>query len=909
MERAPTGEFPIDQIIPENFGDYQRLDEGHSGGMGTVYKVFNRRLNVERALKVLKQELTMHPAAREAFVREAHFGAQLAGGPYILPVHTVGTLQRWYYFEMDWVEGPNLHHFVQQKGNLDPWAALAIAWMICDALHYAHHAKIRQESGEELHGLVHRDIKPANILLEPKTGRLLLTDFGIARARDAARSRRDAYTAGTINYLTPEQIRAQPVDERSDIYQVGLVLYEILAGGRKAFPGEEDSGVTGRIVDGTYEPLEKHSRKLDPGVIHIVKRAMERTQSKRYQSAEEMREAIRRYLREKYVEHDIQPTFKQFLQSGKVPSKRKFWNEARLRVAKIAAGVLLLAVIAVAAVWAVPKYILLPRKQAAYEKALDTYQSAYLDWSRQPWDPAHAEEVDTREAAFRVTEPTMSEYDRAIPLIESLTAQLNGELESVRQQWESSKTEFERLRRGVQINNPPDRLLGQLEAAIDDLDSLGNLELYIVADSAAQQHIPPFREFLDSKREQFDAGVTQTKDVINQKEQFCLNAGNNEEVRMVRNYEAQLSTKVTDCRARLAYTEGIEWMSTARDEVRQIRCPGQIVERTPPRDDWADTGPQRPACPGAEDRIHDARDALAVFKSEPEWEDHSKSTVFPMDVSTLENYLDEAATALRGENCSGVDDKTDAVFQGVARLYAEWTEDVVSQLGDCESENNVDAPRTPRYAEKLGEMTPYDQQNWTDFQNLLTVARQDLENCGTETVVDYYEAGLQAWEAGRCQEAQAYLSQVDSNHINYRYSRMLLGHARACQNHFDDATLRCYQEAGAVVQGNLLALSNILQCYYWLDQCDSVEAFFNHAMALGQWSCPGDAGYCRALIYHIKCDYDRFDESKNIEHKGRDIWMAYGRSGVQKCNRFEDCCPDHPELEEVREIRERFRTD
>jgi hypothetical protein len=195
-----------------------------------------------------------------------------------------------------------------------------------------------------------------------------------------------------------------------------------------------------------------------------------------------------------------------------------------------------------------------------------------------------------------------------------------------------------------------------------------------------------------------------------------------------------------------------------------------------------------------------------------------------------------------------------------------------------------------------------------EFQNMLTVARQDLASCLADTIppIEYYEAGLQAWEEGRCRDAQAYLRQVEPGHINYLYSRMLLAHARSCQNLFDDATLRYYQEAGPIVQGDLLALTNILQCYFWLNQCDSVEAFFNHAMAMGQWSCPGDEGYCRALYYHIKCDYQRFYDAKHNQQRGRDIWMAYGRSGVMKCDRYEDCCPDHPESEEIRETREKF---
>ncbi len=912
MERAPTGEFPVDRIIPEQFGDYQRLDEGHSGGMGTVYRVLNRKLNVERALKVLKQGLTMHPAAREAFVREAHFGAQLAGGPHILPVHTVGTLEGWYFFEMDWVDGPNLHHFVQKKGQLHPWAAMIIGAMVCDALNFAHHARIRQESGNFLEGLIHRDIKPANILLEPNTGRMMLTDFGIARARDAARASRDAYTAGTINYLTPEQIRAQPVDERSDIYQVGLVLYEILAGGRKAFPGEEDSGVTGRIIDGTYESLDRHVKKLDPQVMQIIRRAMDRNPAKRYQSAKEMRDDIRKYMKLKYAEFELQPAFKKYLQTGKVPSEKKFLSDPKhKKVVKLGIGAAVVAVLAVAAFLFLPKF-LVGRAHDQWEQTYNAYRDVRAEWGRQPWTNSRVESVDAQENSFSNPSHDTKEYDRAKALALALTDQLSTSLDSVRTLSQDAVGEFERMRNAFALNEPPTEALEQAAKSQQEIGDLVALDHYIEAEQLARERVVPLKEFLARKQSEFDTQVESLQRAIdNKRGRFQSDP---QALAAVEALGRAVTTRAAVYRTQFTFADGKTWLDETRDSLNGIGTSGGGSSTSAGGGSSSSSSSystRSSDCPGVSGQISNSEDALGAFTSEKNWQSFQSSLLVPVDVPLLQDYLREAKSMAQRGDCSDAEGRAVSIVQGVAQLYGEWASVVVDSLASCEPSRGVANPHAAGFRSRLAGMSPYDQQNWRDLQDIMLVARGEFEAClggAPPEPVDYYEDGIAAWDNHRCAEAERLLNHVPKKHINYLFSRMILAHARACQNKYDDLTLRLYKEAGPIPAGNLLAMTNLLQCYYWVGMCDSVDSYYDHARALGHWSCnENESEYRTALYYRIKCDLQRFAQARDTLHLGEEFWLKFGRSGVSKCDEFERCFPNSDLLEDVRAMHDIFR--
>jgi predicted Ser/Thr protein kinase len=262
LTTAPTvGELA--RLLPQ----LEVLELLGQGGMGAVYKARQPSLDRLVAVKVLPPEAANDPAFLERFQREARALARLSH-PHIVAVHDVGQADGLCYFIMEYVDGVNLRHLLQQK-LLTPAQALAIVPQICDALQYAH-----QE------GVVHRDIKPENILLDRK-GRVKIADFGLAKllGRDsgAFALTGSQQAMGTVFYMAPEQVeRPQEVDHRADIYSLGVVFYEMLTGelpvGRFALPSEKAG--TDAVLD------------------EVVLRAIERDRERRYQRASEVKTAV-----------------------------------------------------------------------------------------------------------------------------------------------------------------------------------------------------------------------------------------------------------------------------------------------------------------------------------------------------------------------------------------------------------------------------------------------------------------------------------------------------------------------------------------------------------------------------------------------------------------------------------------
>ncbi|HVM12491.1 MAG TPA: protein kinase, partial [Actinomycetota bacterium] len=187
------------------------------GGMATVYRARDRVLHREVAVKVLQPQLARDQEFIERFRREARAAAGLSH-PNIVGVHDHGSDGSDHFIVMEFVEGRTLAEVLDEEGALETGRAIAIATDVAAALSAAHER-----------GLVHRDVKPANILLTDR-GRVMVTDFGIARAATSQGLTMTGTVLGTASYLSPEQARGEPVDERSDVYSLGCVLYEMLTG-------------------------------------------------------------------------------------------------------------------------------------------------------------------------------------------------------------------------------------------------------------------------------------------------------------------------------------------------------------------------------------------------------------------------------------------------------------------------------------------------------------------------------------------------------------------------------------------------------------------------------------------------------------------------------------------------------
>lgn len=210
------------------------------GGMGTVLKAWDKRLSRVVAIKVLHPHLAMSSAARVRFAREAQAVASISH-PNVVPIHDVADDNSQPYIVMGYVQGGSLQDRLDREGPLSLEETLRIGLQIAEGLEAAHS-----------HGLVHRDIKPANILLEARWHRVLITDFGLARALDDASITASGHLAGTPQFMSPEQSRGENIDHRSDLFSLGSVLYTMLCG-RPPFRGENAVAIMHKV---SHEPTK-----------------------------------------------------------------------------------------------------------------------------------------------------------------------------------------------------------------------------------------------------------------------------------------------------------------------------------------------------------------------------------------------------------------------------------------------------------------------------------------------------------------------------------------------------------------------------------------------------------------------------------------------------------------------------
>ncbi|HEU4929893.1 MAG TPA: protein kinase [Candidatus Krumholzibacteria bacterium] len=293
---------------------YRILQEIGAGGMGIVYLAEDEKLHRRVALKFLAKSIQDDPAARDRLMREARAASAL-NHPNIVATHAIETADDRVFIVMEYVEGDSLHKLVK-AGKITWQRALEIAPQILSALSTAHDA-----------GIVHRDIKSDNILLTSK-GQVKVLDFGLARGRDpSVFITRSGSSAGTPAYMSPEQVRDEPVDERSDLFSFGVVLYEMLTG-RMPFKGEHEAALTYSIVNETPVDVRKHNPQVPATVQPVVSKLLEKDPKDRYASANAVLDDLHR------VES-----------GGRATSAR------RSRTALVAAAIA--AVVTVAAVWTV----------------------------------------------------------------------------------------------------------------------------------------------------------------------------------------------------------------------------------------------------------------------------------------------------------------------------------------------------------------------------------------------------------------------------------------------------------------------------------------------------------------------------------------------------------------------------
>ena len=258
-------------IFAERYGIQEKIG---SGGMADVYRAVDTRLNREVAIKVLKSNLAQDPEILHRFRVEGRAAAGL-DNPNIIKVYDVGNVGDTYYIVMELVSGITLKEYIRRKGVLSARESMAITAQVAVGLRAAH-----------AHHIVHRDIKPQNIILS-RDGKVKVSDFGIARAISDETKTVTTTAMGSVHYIAPEQAKGSVCDERSDIYSLGIVLYEMITG---QVPFDKDTSIAVALahMNETMTPPSELNPECPKALEQIIFRCTQKSRERRYHNCTEL---------------------------------------------------------------------------------------------------------------------------------------------------------------------------------------------------------------------------------------------------------------------------------------------------------------------------------------------------------------------------------------------------------------------------------------------------------------------------------------------------------------------------------------------------------------------------------------------------------------------------------------------
>src|SRR5213592_568228 len=310
-----TSDTLIDRIFDKRYVIKRKLG---SGGMADVYLAEDQELGRRVALKLLDDR----HAADEQFVERFRREAQSAAGlnhPSIVSIFDRGYAEGTYYIAMEYLEGRTLKELLVRNGPTPVPIAIDYARQILGALAFAHRG-----------GIIHRDIKPHNIVVR-KDGRLKVTDFGIARS-GASQMTEAGSIVGTAQYLSPEQARGAPVDARSDLYSLGIVLYEMLTG-KVPYTGDAPVEIAMKHLTAVPDPPSKLRPDIPHDLDAVVMRALAKDPEQRYGSAEEMDADLARVARGVSVSRETEDAMTQVLSGAGIATAQTMVQRPRTAVA------------------------------------------------------------------------------------------------------------------------------------------------------------------------------------------------------------------------------------------------------------------------------------------------------------------------------------------------------------------------------------------------------------------------------------------------------------------------------------------------------------------------------------------------------------------------------------------------
>ena len=273
---------PKEELVPGTIlaSKYKIVEVAGRGGMGIVYKAEDTKLKRSVALKFLPPELMLEEEAKERFVLEAQTAAALSH-PNICTIHEIDEEEGKSFIAMEYVEGQSLRAKIE-RGPLEEQEALDIAIQIAEGLNEAHKK-----------GIIHRDIKSANVMVTEK-GQAKIMDFGLAKVTGGTLLTREGTTLGTVAYMSPEQARGEVVDHRSDIWSLGVVMYEMLSG-QLPFTGDREASILYSVVHEEPKPLKAIKPDIPVEPQQIINNALKKKLESRYSSTSEMLKDLKKY--------------------------------------------------------------------------------------------------------------------------------------------------------------------------------------------------------------------------------------------------------------------------------------------------------------------------------------------------------------------------------------------------------------------------------------------------------------------------------------------------------------------------------------------------------------------------------------------------------------------------------------
>jgi serine/threonine-protein kinase len=270
----------MNELAGQSLGGYQLDEEIGRGSMGMVYRGKQIALGREVAIKVLPRALAKDASYVARFIREAQIIAGL-NHPNIVQIYDAGQQGGLLYFVMEYVQGPTIGSLLLIDGTLPQYLAIEYTAQTADALNSAYKER----------NVIHRDIKPENLMLD-RWGKIKIMDFGLARAPGQLQITLAKTIVGSIYYASPEQVWGQTLDNRSDIYALGVVLYEMVSGHRP-FTGRTLPELTQAIVEGTLRPPRTLNPEISKELEQVILTAMARNRDQRYENAGLMAQDLR----------------------------------------------------------------------------------------------------------------------------------------------------------------------------------------------------------------------------------------------------------------------------------------------------------------------------------------------------------------------------------------------------------------------------------------------------------------------------------------------------------------------------------------------------------------------------------------------------------------------------------------